>query len=43
MIWVVNEKEDFDEIVQQFEPYLDGVMTDRPTNLSEYASSYKEA
>ena len=41
MIWVVNDKEDFDEIVQQFEPYLDGVMTDMPTNLSEYASSYK--
>ena len=40
MIWVVNDKEDFDEIVQQFEPYLDGVMTDMPTTLQEYARDY---
>ena len=42
MIWVVNEREDFEEIVTQFSPYLDGVMTDMPTNLAEYASSYKD-
>ena len=42
MIWVVNEREDFDEIVTQFSPYLDGVMTDKPTNLAEYASSFKD-
>ena len=42
IIWVVNEKEDLEEIVNQFQPYLDGVMTDKPTNLAEFASSYKD-
>ena len=40
VIWTVNEKEDIEELREQFSPYLDGVMTDIPTTLQEYARDY---
>ena len=40
VIWVVNDKDEIDELKNQFGEYLDGVMTDMPTNLSEYARDY---
>ena len=40
IIWTVNEKEDLEELRAQFAPYLDGVMTDMPTTLAEYAQDY---
>ena len=30
----------FIELHQQFSPYLDGIMTDKPSNLSKYVSEF---
>ena len=40
VIWVVNEKDEIDELRNHFGEHLDGIMTDMPTNLSEYANEY---
>ena len=39
VIWVVNDHEEFEELHEQFGDTLDGVMTDYPTNLSEWAKA----
>ena len=39
VIWVANDPEDFDELHEQFGDTLDGVMTDYPTNLADWAKA----
>ena len=40
VIWVVNDKDEIRELKNQFGDHLDGIMTDMPTNLCEYAHEY---
>lgn len=37
VIWVANDPVDFDELYETFDDTLDGIMTDYPTNLAEWA------
>ena len=41
IIFVANEAQDFNDLQQQFGPYLDGIMTDKPSNLAEYVSEFE--
>ena len=37
IIWVANDDWDFDELHETFGETLDGIMTDYPTNLAQWA------
>ena len=40
VIWVANDEEDFNELKEQFGDSLDGIMTDYPSRLSNWARNY---
>ncbi len=42
VIWTVNEDEDFHELKEEFGDSLDGIMTDRPSRLANWARSYSQ-
>ena len=43
IIWVVNQKEDMQECYEKFGKSVDGLMTDCPTELNEFANSKEQA
>jgi len=40
VIWTVNNEEDFNELKDHFGNNLDGLMTDRPSVLANWARNY---
>ena len=42
VIWVANDDADFDELHETFGNTLDGLMTDYPTNLANWAKGKRE-
>ena len=41
VIWVANEEDDFYELKQHYGDSLDGLMTDYPTILANWANNYQ--
>jgi len=41
VIWVANDEEDFTDLKEHFGDSLDGLMTDYPTNLANWARNYQ--
>ena len=42
VIFIANEDEDFDDLKDHFGDSLDGIMTDYPSNLANWAKNYQE-
>jgi glycerophosphoryl diester phosphodiesterase len=41
VVWVVNEEEEFLEVLNNFGDSIDGIMTDRPSDLKSFVERNK--